>query len=184
MSLTPSSMMPLGTQAPGFTLLDTASGKSLSLSELKSNRATVILFICNHCPFVRHIEQQLMTVARTYQTQGVAFIAISANDAVAYPEDAPHRMTEIAREWDMPFPYLYDETQEVAKAYGAACTPDLYVFDKELRCVYRGQFDSSRPGSSIPVTGKDLSEALEAILTGNAVNPEQKPSIGCNIKWK
>ncbi|NNM59979.1 MAG: thioredoxin family protein [Legionellales bacterium] len=184
MSLTPSRMMPLGTRAPDFTLLDTVSGKSLSLMDLKSDKATVILFICNHCPFVRHIEQQLMMVARAYQQKGIAFIAISANDATTYPEDAPHRMTEIAKEWGMPFPYLYDEMQEIAQAYDAACTPDLFVFDKDLRCVYRGQFDSSRPGSSAPVTGNDLVEALEGILAGNTVNPEQRPSIGCNIKWK
>ena len=184
MSLTPSSMMPLGTRAPEFTLLDTVSGKMLSLSNLKSDHATVILFICNHCPFVRHIQKQLMTVAQAYQKKNVNFIAISANDVAAYPEDAPHKMTDIANEWGMPFPYLYDETQAVAKAYDAACTPDLYVFDKDLRCVYRGQFDSSRPGNSIPVTGKDLSEALDAILTGGIINPEQKPSMGCNIKWK
>ncbi|NNM58334.1 MAG: thioredoxin family protein [Legionellales bacterium] len=184
MSLTPSKMMPLGTHAPDFTLLDTVSGKHLSLSELKSDKATVIMFICNHCPFVLHIHSHLMTIARVYQAKGIKFIAISANDVSAYPEDAPHRMTDIAKVWRISFPYLYDETQEVAKAYDAACTPDLYVFDKDLCCVYRGQFDSSRPGNSLPVTGKDLSDALDAVLVGTAVNPDQKPSVGCNIKWK
>ena len=184
MSLTPSNMIPLGTIAPDFTLPDTVSGKLLSLSELKSDKATVILFICNHCPFVKHIQQQLMELARTYQAKGIAFMAISSNDVTAYPEYMPHRMKEIAHEWDMPFPYLYDETQAVAKAYSAACTPDFYVFDADLRCVYRGQFDDSRPGNDVPITGSALTEALDAILSGGTITLEQKSSMGCNIKWK
>lgn len=184
MAVTPSNMMPLGTKAPDFKLPDTISGKELSLRELKSDKATVIMFICNHCPFVKHVRPGLVQLVRDYIPKGIAFIAISSNDVEGYPEDSPAEMKKVAGQFGYPFPYLYDETQEVARAYMAACTPDFYVFDKNLKLVYRGQMDDSRPSNNIPVTGKDLRTALEAILAGRPVSEEQKPSIGCNIKWK
>lgn len=184
MAATPSNMMPLGTKAPDFKLLDTISGKELSLQELKSDKATVIMFICNHCPFVKHVRMGLVQLAADYILKGISFIAISSNDVAGYPEDSLAEMKKVARQFGYPFPYLYDETQEVARAYMAACTPDFYVFDKNLQLVYRGQMDDSRPSNDIPVTGKDIREALDAILAGKPVSPDQKPSIGCNIKWK
>lgn len=183
MSLTASSMLPIGTKAPDFSLPDTITAKTLSLSELKSPVATVITFICNHCPFVVHIQNQLVEVANIYQAKKVRFIAISSNDITNYPDDAPEKMRQIATELHYPFPYLYDKSQAVAKAYQAACTPDFFVFDKDLALVYRGRFDDSRPGKNIPVTGKDLTQALDALLAGKAVTGEQFPSMGCNIKW-
>lgn len=185
MARTLSTMLPLGTIAPDFILLDTVSGKRRSLQELKSDKATVIMFICNHCPFVKHIQTQLVKVAEHYSKQGIHFIAISANDPIEYPQDAPDQMTLTAQSLGFPFPYLFDETQSIAKAYQAACTPDFYVFDKELACVYRGQFDDSMPGNDIPVSGRSLSQALDALLAGeNIPEEEQKPSMGCNIKWR
>ncbi len=184
MSLTPSNMIPLGTSAPSFELIDTISGSKKSLQQLKSDTATVIMFICNHCPFVKHVQHGIAALAKEYQTKGITFVAISANDAENYPEDAPDKMREVAKKLNYTFPYLYDESQAVAKAYDAACTPDFYVFDKNLKCVYRGQFDESRPGNNIPVTGNDIRAALDNILAGQSVNTQQKPSIGCNIKWK
>ena len=175
--------IPLGFQAPDFRLLDTLSDKELSLEELKSDRATVIMFICNHCPYVKHIQEQLVKLADDYMSKGIAFIAISSNDAVNYPEDAPAKMKETGQEFNFPFPYLYDETQDIARAYDAACTPDFNIFDGELKCVYRGQLDDSRPGNGIPVTGADIRVALDALLEGREVSKEQKPSIGCSIKW-
>jgi len=142
------------------------------------------MFICNHCPFVKHVQQGLVKLANDYISKGVSFVAISSNDVIAYPEDSSQRMREVARQFSYPFPYLYDETQEVARAYQAACTPDFYIFNKDLRCIYRGQMDGSRPSNDIPVTGNDIRAALDAILAGKAVKSEQKPSIGCNIKWK
>ncbi len=183
MALTASSMLALGTKAPDFSLPDTLSGKTLSLSELKSPVATVIMFICNHCPFVVHIQNQLVKVANTYQPKGVKFIAISSNDIINYPDDSPEKMGQLAKELHYPFPYLYDESQDVAKAYHAACTPDFFIFD-ENGLVYRGRFDDSRPGTTIPVTGKDLSAALDCILAKKPLSIEQAPSMGCNIKWK
>jgi thiol-disulfide isomerase/thioredoxin len=184
MAKTPSTMIPLGTKAPDFKLLDTLSGKELSLQELKSPIATVIMFICNHCPYVKHIQLKLIEVAKTYQAKGISFIAISANDATNYPDDSPEKMHLEAQHNNYPFPYLYDETQAIAKAYQAACTPDLYVFDKNLACVYRGRFDESTPGNEIPVTGNDLSQVLSQLLAQKPILSEQCPSIGCNIKWK
>lgn len=184
MALTPSRMLPLGTKAPAFELIDSISGKKMSLEELKSPIATVIMFICNHCPFVKHIQTQLVELVKKYQAKNISFIAINSNDVDAYPEDAPEKMREIAKKFDFTFPYLFDETQQVAKAYEAACTPDFYIFDRDLKCVYRGQFDDSRPGNAIPVTGNSLQAALENILAGKAVDPNQKPSMGCNIKWR
>lgn len=182
--MTPSNMLPLGTKAPDFKLLDTVSSKEKSLSELKSDQATVIMFICNHCPFVKHVQHELTQLANDYLPKGIAFIAISSNDVENYPEDAPEKMRTTAKQLSYPFSYLYDETQQVAKDYDAACTPDFYIFDEDMKLVYRGQLDDSRPGNNIPVTGKDMRAALNNILAGKPVNTEQKPSIGCNIKWK
>ena len=184
MSLTPSSMIPLGFTAPDFTLPDPVHGGTKSLQTLKSDKGTVIMFICNHCPFVKHIRPALVPLAGKYMEKGIAFVAINANDAANYPDDSPEGMKETAREYGYPFVYLYDETQEMAKAYHAACTPDLYLFDGELKLVYRGQFDDSRPGSDIPLTGQDLASALDSLLRGKPVSQDQKPSTGCNIKWK
>jgi len=184
MVLTPSNMMPLGTKAPNFTLTDTITGKSMSLHELKSNHATVIMFICNHCPFVKHVQHELVKLANDYINKGISFIAISSNDIESYEEDSPVNMKKTAQELNYPFPYLYDETQEVAKAYQAACTPDFYIFDKVLSCVYRGQLDDSRPGNNKPVTGHDIRHALDNILSDKPIDPDQKPCTGCNIKWK
>jgi peroxiredoxin len=177
-------MLALGTQAPDFNLPDTVSGQTMALNELKSDQATVIMFICNHCPFVKHVNAQLVQLAQDYQPQGVAFVAISANDVENYPEDSPEKMKAYAEELGYPFPYLYDESQDVARAYKAACTPDFYIFDGDLKLVYRGQLDDSRPKSDIPVTGADIRAALNNILAGQPVDANQRPSLGCNIKWK
>ncbi len=184
MAKTPSNMIPLGTAAPDFTLPNVVSGRELSLSEAKSDLATVIMFICNHCPFVKHVQDGLIQLANDYIAKGVSFVAISSNDVGTHPDDAPDKMKELAEQKNYPFPYLYDESQEVAKAYKAACTPDIYIFNKDLKCAYRGQLDDSRPSNDIPVTGKDLREALENLLAGKPVSENQRPSIGCNIKWK
>ncbi|MCZ7602739.1 MAG: thioredoxin family protein [Melioribacteraceae bacterium] len=184
MAATPSAMVELGTKAPGFNLPDTISGKQISLDEIKSDKATVVMFICNHCPYVIHIIEKLSEVIKEYQKKGISFVAISSNDVQNYPQDSPDKMKEFAEEFNFSFPYLYDETQEVAKAYQAECTPDIFVFDKELKLVYRGQFDDSRPSKDTQVTGKDLTAALDAILEGKHVSEKQIPSVGCNIKWK
>lgn len=184
MSLTPSSMMPLGTVAPGFRLPDAVSGRTLALADVRGKRATVVMFICNHCPYVKHVRAGLAQFARDYASHGVGVVAISSNDAERYPEDGPEEMRLEARQQDYPFPYLFDESQDVARAYSAACTPDFFVFDANLECAYRGQFDGSRPGNGIPVSGADLRSALDALVAGRDVNPDQKPSVGCNIKWK
>lgn len=184
MALTHSTMLALNTIAPTFTLLDTVSDKLCSLDELQGKQGTVIMFICNHCPFVKHIQTKLVQIANIYQSKGIAFIAISANDVANYPEDAPDKMKLVAKTLRYPFPFLYDETQQVAKVYHAACTPDLFLFDKELKCVYQGQLDDSRPGTDIPVTGRDLCSALDNLLAGKPIDKNQKPSLGCNIKWK
>ena len=183
MAVTLSNMMELGTKAPDFSLMDTVSDKTLTLSDLKSDVATVVLFICNHCPYVKHLNSKIVEVANKYQKKGVQFIAISSNSVETHPQDGPEHMKKIAKEHAYPFPYLYDETQEVAKAYQAECTPDLFVFDGDLKCVYRGQFDDSRPNKG-EATGNDLSAALDAIIAGEKVSEKQKPSMGCNIKWK
>jgi len=177
-------MLALGTKACEFELTDMISGQKKKLSSLKGDRATVIYFICNHCPFVLHTIEELVDIAKVYDDFGFSFIAISSNDIVNYPEDSPENMKKFASKNDFQFPYLYDETQEVAKAYEAACTPDIFVFDKDLLLVYRGQLDDSRPGNGIPVTGKDLRRAVQNMLDGRPIDPLQKPSIGCNIKWK
>lgn len=184
MARTPSVMIALNSKAPHFNLPDTVSGKQLSLNELKGEIATIIMFICNHCPYVKHVNAEIVRIANEYSNRGVRFIAISSNDVANYPEDSPALMKQTAMEWKYPFPYLYDETQEVAEDYQAACTPDFFVYDKELRLAYRGQLDSSRPGNDIPVTGEDIRNALDCLLYNQPVSGEQRPSIGCNIKWK
>ncbi|MAT95902.1 MAG: thioredoxin family protein [Anaerolineaceae bacterium] len=184
MTAVPSNMLPLGTVAPDFELPDVVSGRQLRLASVKSDKATVIMFICNHCPYVKHVNKGLVKLARDYQAQGVSFVAISSNDVEAYPEDAPDKMQAVAAQQGYSFPYLYDADQSVAKAYQAACTPDFYVFDADLRLIYRGQMDSSRPRNDMPVTGEDLRTALDAVLAGEPVSAEQRPSLGCNIKWK
>jgi thiol-disulfide isomerase/thioredoxin len=184
MAQTPSTMLPLDTKAPSFSLPDTVSGKTLTLEQLKSGTATLVMFICNHCPFVKHVNKELVRLASDYIPKDVSFIAISSNDAVNYPDDSPEKMKETARTLGYPFPYLYDETQEAAKAYAAACTPDFFLFNQNLSLVYRGQLDDSRPSNNIPVTGKDIRHALGCILAGKPVPEFQRPSIGCNIKWK
>jgi peroxiredoxin len=183
MSLTPSTMLPLGTTAPDFRLPDT-NGKTVALADFKSAPALLVIFMCNHCPFVKHIRQGLAQLGRDYLPKGVAIVAINSNDIATYPDDSPAKMKEEVKSAGYQFPYLYDETQAVAKAYQAACTPDIYIFDRQQKLVYRGQFDDSRPGNGKPVTGKDLRAALDAVIAGNFVSSEQKPSIGCNIKWK
>ena len=183
MAATLSNMMELGTKAPSFSLMDTVSDKTVTLNDLKSEVATVVFFICNHCPYVKHINSKMVEVANKYQAKGVQFVAISSNDVETHPQDGPDKMKQVAKDEGYPFPYLYDETQEVAKAYQAECTPDLFVFDANLKCVYRGQFDDTRPNKGEP-TGNDLSTALDAIIAGEEVSTDQKPSMGCNIKWK
>jgi peroxiredoxin len=178
-----STMLPLGTRAPEFRLADT-SGKMVSLADFDKATALLVAFICNHCPYVKHIRGGLAQLARDYMSRGVAVVGISSNDVENYPQDSPRKMAEEAKAAGYIFSYLYDETQEVAKAYRAACTPDLYLFDGEQRLAYRGQFDDSRPGNNVPVTGKDMRAALDALLAGKSVPANQKASIGCNIKWK
>ena len=176
-------MLPLGTIAPDFRLPDT-NGKLVSLGELTGHPALLVMFICNHCPFVKHVRDELAKLGRDYAPKNVAIVAISSNDAANYPEDSPAKMAEEARAAGYNFPYLYDESQAVAHAYRAACTPDFFLFDRNHRLVYRGQLDDSRPGNGIPVTGKDLRTALDALVGGKPVPATQKPSLGCNIKWK
>ncbi len=184
MAKVPSAMLPLGTHAPDFLLTDTISNKSLSLKKLAGKSATVIFFICNHCPYVKHIIAELPKVANAYKDKQVSFIAINSNDTSSYPDDSPENMQKLAKEYNFPFPYLFDETQEVALAYDARCTPDFFVFDKDLSLVYRGQFDDSRLGNNIKVTGNSLRRALDHILDNLTVPEDQKPSLGCSIKWK
>lgn len=176
-------MLPLGTIAPDFRLPDT-HGKLVSLGEFTGQPALLVMFICNHCPFVKHIRSELANIGRDYSSRGVGIIAISSNDATNYPDDSPAKMKEEARAAAYSFPYLYDESQVVAHAYRAACTPDFFLFDRNHRLVYRGQLDDSRPGNGIPVTGKDLRAALDALVNGKPVASAQTPSLGCNIKWK
>lgn len=176
-------MLPLGTRAPDFSLPDT-NGKLVSLADFEGKPVLLIIFLCNHCPYVKHIREGVAQLARDYVPRGVAIVGINSNDVVNYPEDSPANMAKEVKSAGYIFPYLYDESQAVAKAYRAACTPDFYLFDKNRKLVYRGQFDDSRPGNGITVTGKDLRGALEAVLAGKPVSPDQKPSLGCNIKWK
>ncbi len=179
---TASTMMQLGAPAPDFSLVN-VNGETVSLSDFDDAPALLVMFLCNHCPFVKHVARELAHLGREYQQRGVAIVGISSNDVDKYPQDSPEQMVHEAESQGYTFPYLFDGTQEVAKAYRAACTPDFFLFDKSRKLVYRGQLDSSRPGSDIPVTGVDLRAALDAVLAGDAVSTEQKPSIGCNIKW-
>jgi peroxiredoxin len=180
---TPSTMLPLGTHAPDFSLVN-IDGRMVSLSDFDGAPALLVMFICNHCPFVKHIADPLAQFAAEYLAKGVAIVGISSNDAASYPADSPEQMVREAEERGYRFPYLFDETQEVAKDYHAACTPDFFLFDGNRNLVYRGQFDDSRPDSGIPVTGKDLRAALDAVLAGKRPSENQRPSIGCNIKWR
>lgn len=183
MALTASTMLPLGSQAPDFRLPDT-DGNLVSLGDFRDAPALLVIFLCNHCPYVKHVRHELAKLTREYRDKGVASVGISSNDVASYPDDRPELMAREKAEVGYPFPYLYDETQEVAKAYQAACTPDFYVFDRDRTLVYRGQMDGSRPGNSLPVTGSDLRAALDAVLAGRPVAEVQRPSMGCNIKWK
>ena len=184
MAATASTMLDLGTKAPDFRLPDVLSGRIISLDTFEGKRAVLIMFICRHCPFVQHVKRELARLGRDYSVKGVGIVAISANDAETYPDDAPERLRQMAEEEGFQFPVCYDETQDVAKSYAAACTPDFFLFDRDRKLVYRGQLDDSRPGNSKPITGRDLRAALDAVLDGRPVDPEQKPSVGCNIKWK
>jgi peroxiredoxin len=183
MALTPSTMLPLGTTAPDFQLPDT-NGKTVSLADFKNAPALLVIFICNHCPYVIHIRAGLAQLARDYVAKNVAIVGINSNDAKNYPDDSPAKMKSEVKNAGYIFPYLYDETQAVAKSYHAACTPDFFLFDRGRRLVYRGQLDASRPGNGIPVTGKDLRAAIDAVLAGKTTSEFQAPSMGCNIKWK
>jgi peroxiredoxin len=184
MAMTPSNMVELGSRAADFALTDVVNNQTKSLSALKGDKVTVVMFICNHCPYVIHLRQAIIELANHYSGKGVSFIAISSNDKASHPEDGPDKMKQLAVDEKFPFPYLFDETQEVAKAYEAACTPDFFVFDSNLLLRYRGQFDDSRPSNSVPPSGKDIIVAIDALLSGNEPDKLQKPSIGCNIKWK
>jgi peroxiredoxin len=183
MALTPSTMLPLGTRAPGFQLSN-SDGGLVSLDAFRDAPALLVIFLCNHCPYVKHVRHELARLAKQYQEKGVAVVGINSNDVASHPDDSPEMMVKEKASVGYTFPYLYDETQEVARSYKAACTPDFYVFDKDQKLVYRGQFDGSRPGNAIPVTGEDLRSALDAVLSAHPVSDIQRPSLGCNIKWK
>ena len=183
MVATASQMLALGTKAEVFSLPDT-KGNMVSLDDFKEAPALLVTFMCNHCPFVKHVLSDFVGLVKEYQAKGVAVVGINSNDVTNFPEDSPEMMAKLAKKAGFTFPYLYDETQEVAKAYRSACTPDFFLFDKERRLVYRGQMDDSRPGNNIPVTGLDLIKAMNAVLAGRHISPDQKPSMGCNIKWK
>lgn len=184
MANTPSNMLPLGTISPSFWLKDTNSNNHYSFSDLKGDKGTLVMFICNHCPFVLHVMDEIIMIANDYRVQGIGIIAISSNDPKRYPQDGPDKMTQFAFENKIDFPYLFDNTQEVAKAYDAACTPDFYLFDSQDKLVYRGQLDDSRPGNNIPLSGSDLRTAIDGVLYNRSIPQNQKPSLGCNIKWK
>ncbi len=184
MAVTPSTMLKLGTSAPDFHLADAVSGSTVSLADFGDKPVLVVAFMCNHCPYVKHLRKSLADFGRDVQAKGGAMVGISANDVSTHPQDGPEKMALEAKDAGYSFPYLYDETQDVAKAYQAACTPDFYVFDGQRKLVYRGQFDDSRPGNNLPVTGADLRAAVDAVLEGRELSAEQTPSVGCNIKWK
>ena len=177
-------MLPLGTNAPDFQLPDVVTGKTISLETFSDSKALLVMFICRHCPFVKHVQQELAKIGRDYSDRPLGIVAISANDAEKYPDDSPESLKEMAQELGFNFPLCYDETQETSKTYTAACTPDFFLFDSDRKLAYRGQLDDSRPSLDTPVTGKDLRNAIDSLLAGKTVNPEQKPSLGCNIKWK
>ncbi len=184
MALTPSTMLSLGTKAPNFQLPDVVSGQTISLETFATSKALLVMFICQHCPFVKHVKDELAQIGKDYGDRPLGIVAISANDVANYPDDSPDNLKAMAQELDFKFSLCYDESQATAKAYTAACTPDFFLFDSDRQLVYRGQLDESRPSNDIPVTGKDLRSAIDAVLAGKKVNPDQKPSIGCNIKWK
>lgn len=184
MAATESAMLELGTQAPHFSLQDVVTGNTHATESLTGSKGLLVMFICAHCPFVKHVEQQLAKIGADYKDSGVGIVAISSNDAMNYPGDSPENLAKQAKAVGFSFPYLYDETQAAARAYDATCTPDFFLFDSARRLRYRGQLDASRPGNSVPVTGKDLRAALDALIAGNPISAEQRPSIGCNIKWK
>ncbi len=184
MALTPSNMLALGTKAPNFTLPDTVSGNNISYDDIAGEAGTVVMFICNHCPYVIHVNKQIVAVANEYEEKGIGFVAISSNDVENYPDDSPEKMTIHAKKEGYPFPYLYDESQSAAKEYDAACTPDFYVFDNEKNLVYRGRLDESSPGNGKALTGADLRTALDAMIYDNPQSDNQIASMGCNIKWK
>jgi peroxiredoxin len=184
MAAVSSTMLPLGTQLPEFSLPNALDGKTVSSAAFARQPALLVMFICNHCPYVQHVKKEIGRVAADYAPRGVGVVAISSNDIAAFPDDAPGRMKALAVEEGWTFPYLFDETQELARAFQAACTPEFYLFDRQRRLVYRGQLDGARPKNDVPVTGKDLRAALDALLGGRVISPEQVPSVGCNIKWK
>jgi len=184
MAKTQSTMLALGTPAPDFSLPDVVSGRTITLASFKDDRALLVMFLCRHCPYVKHVQNELALIGIDYRGRGVGIVAISANDVASHPEDAPQHLKEMAVEFDFTFPVCFDETQSVAKSYAAACTPDFFLFNKERELVYRGQLDDSRPDSGKPVTGRDLRAAIEATLSGRPVGADQRPSLGCNIKWK
>ncbi len=184
MALTTSTMLPLGTKAPDFYLPDVVSGQKISLETFAGKQALLVMFICRHCPFVKHLQGELARIGQDYSNADLGIVAISANDAANYPDDAPNQLREMAQQLGFTFAFCYDESQETAKAYTAACTPDFFLFDANQQLVYRGQLDDSRPSNNLPITGKDLRSAIDAVLAGSPVHPDQKPSIGCNIKWK
>jgi peroxiredoxin len=181
---TASTMLALGTTAPDFNLPDMVSGQDISLQTFEGKKALLVMFICRHCPYVKHVQAELARIGQDYVGKDIGMVAINSNDVVAYPDDAPDRMKAMAEERGFTFPYCYDETQAVAKAYSAACTPDFFLFDADRVLVYRGQLDGSRPGNDVPVTGEDLRAAIDAVLSDKPVNSVQRPSLGCNIKWK
>jgi len=176
--------LPLGSAAPAFALPDTVSGRTIRLTDFAASRALLVSFLCNHCPYVLHVRQGFVEFAREFQPRGIAVVAISSNDPSSHPQDGPDRMKQEARTAGFTFPYLFDETQQTARDYRAVCTPEFYLFDAAQRLVYRGRFDASRPGNGLPVTGEDLRAAVEALLAGRAIGTDQKPSVGCSIKWK
>ncbi len=184
MALTPSTMLALGTRAPDFRLPDVVSGKSISLATFSGTQALLIMFICKHCPYVVHVREELARLGRDYATKDIGIVAISANDAASYPDDAPEQLAAMAKTLNFTFPFCYDERQDTAKAYTAACTPDFFLFNATRMLVYRGQLDDSRPGNGKPLNGRDLRAAIDAVLTGKPVSQDQQPSMGCNIKWK
>lgn len=180
----PSTMLPLGTRLPEFSLPNAVDGRVVSSADFDGRPALLVMFLCNHCPYVQHVKAEIGRIAKEYAPRGVGIVAISSNDIAAFPEDAPEKMKELAQREGWAFPYLFDETQDVAQAFRAACTPEFYLFDRDRKLVYRGQLDDSRPKNNLPVTGRDLRAALDAVLAGRPVSPNQVPSVGCNIKWK
>jgi peroxiredoxin len=184
MALTPTTNIPLGFKAPHFSLHNVVTNQLVSFDDVAGPKGTLVMFICNHCPFVIHVQEQLVQLANDYMTKGIGFVAISSNDVVNYPQDGPEEMKKLALTLKFPFPYCYDKTQEVAKQYDAACTPDFSLFNTENTCVYRGELDDSRPGNNLPVTGNSMRKVLDTLIKGETIDKDQKPSVGCNIKWK